>query len=327
MTQSAPEALPEKIGPYRVLGFLGRGGMGEVLRGHDDRLDRPVALKRIRPGGVDPERARSRLRREARAVAKLSHPSIVQVYDWVEGAGDDWLVMELIVGRSLSEILGARAAAPRASRQPRPPGGCRVGRRARGRAAAPRSQSGQRDGGGRSRPHRAREDPRLWSGEEIRNRNRGRRLSQAGDQLYSDRPVDRHRDVDVARAGDGLRARPSLRPFLARHLALRNAERRFAVRRHHRHRDPQSRLHGARDTDRSSLPASTGESCEAHRPAPRERPRATAGKCPRGGCRARSADGRKLQRNAFGSCSNAWSARVDTGATPANDTFRRLAFS
>ncbi len=101
----ADEALPEHIGPYRVTGYLGRGGMGEVLRGHDDRLDRPVALKRIHPGGRDPDKARQRFRREARVVARLSHQAIVGVYDWVEGEDDDWLVMELVDGQPLDAVL------------------------------------------------------------------------------------------------------------------------------------------------------------------------------------------------------------------------------
>ncbi len=107
-----PETLPEHIGPYRVTGHLGRGGMGEVLRGHDDRLDRPVALKRIRPGGKDPEKARQRFRREARVVARLSHQTIVQVYDWVEAGGHDWLVMELVDGHSLDDLLAAGPLPP-----------------------------------------------------------------------------------------------------------------------------------------------------------------------------------------------------------------------
>ncbi len=105
-------ALPEHIGPYRVTGVLGRGGMGEVLAGHDDRLDRPVALKRIRAGARDPEKARQRLRREARAVARLSHPAIVGVYDWVEAAGEDWLVLERVDGRTLDQLLGAGPLPP-----------------------------------------------------------------------------------------------------------------------------------------------------------------------------------------------------------------------
>ncbi|MEM6797144.1 MAG: protein kinase, partial [Acidobacteriota bacterium] len=99
------EARARSIGPYRVLGTLGRGGMGEVLRGWDDRLGRPVALKRIQEDAGDPGRARLRFRREAKVAARLSHQGIVQVYDWVEAEGRDWLVMELVEGRALAEIL------------------------------------------------------------------------------------------------------------------------------------------------------------------------------------------------------------------------------
>ncbi len=79
--------------------------MGEVLRGYDDRLDRPVALKRLVPGSADPEHARQRFRREARMAARLNDSGIVQVYDWEETEDGDWLVMELVDGRTLAEIL------------------------------------------------------------------------------------------------------------------------------------------------------------------------------------------------------------------------------
>ena len=98
-------SLPGTIGPYRVTGRLGRGGMGEVLRGHDDRLDRPVALKRILPDLREPQAALQRFRREARAVARLNHPSIVQVYDWEEQDAQHWLIMEFVEGRSLNELI------------------------------------------------------------------------------------------------------------------------------------------------------------------------------------------------------------------------------
>ncbi len=101
----AKSSFPETIGPYRVTGRLGQGGMGEVLRAHDDRLGRPVALKRVHPESRDSEEAARRFRREAQAVARLSHPAVVQVYDWVESAGHCWLVMELIEGRSLDELV------------------------------------------------------------------------------------------------------------------------------------------------------------------------------------------------------------------------------
>lgn len=111
MIDAEPD-LPERIGPYRISGRLGAGGMGQVLRGHDDRLDRPVALKCIRPDAREPEKARQRFRREARAAARLSHSAIVQVYDWVESAGQDWLVMELVEGRTVDELIAAGPLSP-----------------------------------------------------------------------------------------------------------------------------------------------------------------------------------------------------------------------
>lgn len=102
---------PERIGPYRVDGRLGQGGMGTVYRGYDERLDRPVALKQIRPEVAADEKSRARFRREARAAAQLNHSHVVQIYDLVEtvedpsGATSDWLVMELVEGQPLSEIL------------------------------------------------------------------------------------------------------------------------------------------------------------------------------------------------------------------------------
>ncbi len=92
------------VGPYQVQGRLGEGGMGEVYAGFDSRLDRPVALKRIRPG-TDSGNQAKRLRREARLVARLRHSAIVQVHDWVEEESGEWIVMELVDGRSLRQVL------------------------------------------------------------------------------------------------------------------------------------------------------------------------------------------------------------------------------
>lgn len=78
--------------------------MGKVYRGYDQRLDRPVALKHIR-ADTSSTSARERFRREARSVARLNHPSIVQVFDWVETSEGDWLVMELVDGQSLKRLL------------------------------------------------------------------------------------------------------------------------------------------------------------------------------------------------------------------------------
>jgi eukaryotic-like serine/threonine-protein kinase len=91
--------IPQQIGPYEVLGPLGAGGMGEVYRAHDPRLNRDVAVK-ILPAEVsrDPQR-RQRFEQEARAVAALNHPGIISVYD----VGDGWLVTELVEGENLRQ--------------------------------------------------------------------------------------------------------------------------------------------------------------------------------------------------------------------------------
>ena len=100
---------PATIGPYRLEGRLGRGGMGEVYRGYDERLDRPVALKRLARAAGASAHARRRLRREARAAARLNHPAVVQVYDVVYGEDEDWIVMELVEGRTLAALADGKA--------------------------------------------------------------------------------------------------------------------------------------------------------------------------------------------------------------------------
>src|SRR5215469_7465356 len=80
-----------KVGPYELVGKLGSGGMGEVWKAMDTRLDRLVAIKFCH------ERFSSRFEREARAIAALNHPHICQLYD----VGTDYLVMELLEGETL----------------------------------------------------------------------------------------------------------------------------------------------------------------------------------------------------------------------------------
>jgi len=97
--------LPAMIGPYQVLKPLGAGGMGEVFLAYDERLDRKVAIKRIRSGtGVTPER-RERFRREARMAAKLNHPAIVQIYDVLTEGDESYIVMEHVEGTNLRRLL------------------------------------------------------------------------------------------------------------------------------------------------------------------------------------------------------------------------------
>ena len=104
-SDAAPEV--QKLGPYQLGVLLGEGGMGEVYKAFDDRLGRWVAAKRVRGDGAEravAERARERFRREARTLAQLGHPAIVQIFDIVEDDGGDWIVMELIDGPTLAEL-------------------------------------------------------------------------------------------------------------------------------------------------------------------------------------------------------------------------------
>ena len=95
-----------KIGPYRIAECIGTGGMGEVFKAFDDRLDRWVAIKRIRPGKEDTDENRSRFMREAKATAALNHPSIVHVYDTLDDAEGACIVMEYVEGRTLQSMTG-----------------------------------------------------------------------------------------------------------------------------------------------------------------------------------------------------------------------------
>ena len=103
---------PKQVGPYRILERLGAGGMGSVYRGLDLRLERPVALKHVRPEAAASTKARERFRREMRALARLNHPSIVQIYDLVETRDGEWLVMELVEGHSLIRLADEAPVSP-----------------------------------------------------------------------------------------------------------------------------------------------------------------------------------------------------------------------
>jgi serine/threonine-protein kinase len=97
-----------RLGPYEILAPIGRGGMGEVYRARDTRLDRTVAIK-ILPS-TDPER-RARFEREARAIAALQHPHICTLHDVGSADGTDFLVMEYLEGDTLAERI-ARGPLP-----------------------------------------------------------------------------------------------------------------------------------------------------------------------------------------------------------------------
>jgi len=93
------------IGPYRITGLIGAGGMGEVYRAYDARLERDVAIKILPLATVDDPDSRRRLVREARAVAALNHPHICTIHEVGEDNGQAYIVMELIDGEPLDRVI------------------------------------------------------------------------------------------------------------------------------------------------------------------------------------------------------------------------------
>ncbi len=94
-----------KLGPYEIVAPIGAGGMGEVYRARDTRLDRTVAIKVLPPHLSEKTEARQRLEREARAISALSHPHICALYDIGQQDGTDYLVMEYLEGETLAQRL------------------------------------------------------------------------------------------------------------------------------------------------------------------------------------------------------------------------------
>ncbi len=100
-----------RLGPYEVLSPLGAGGMGEVYKARDTRLEREVALKVLREHLSTTPEVRQRFEREAKTISSLSHPNICALYDVGNQDGVEYLVMELLEGETLAERL-ARGALP-----------------------------------------------------------------------------------------------------------------------------------------------------------------------------------------------------------------------
>src|SRR5580698_3517779 len=93
------------LGHYLIIEKIGAGGMGEVYRAHDEKLERDVALKVLPAGMLADEAARKRFRKEALALAKLNHPNIETIYEFASQDGVDFLAMELVAGLTLGQKL------------------------------------------------------------------------------------------------------------------------------------------------------------------------------------------------------------------------------
>jgi serine/threonine protein kinase len=94
-----------KLGPYEILAAAGSGGMGEVYRARDTRLDRVVAIKILPAHLSDRPASRERFEREAKAISSLNHPNICQLYDVGSQDGVSFLVMEYLEGETLADRL------------------------------------------------------------------------------------------------------------------------------------------------------------------------------------------------------------------------------
>jgi tetratricopeptide (TPR) repeat protein/tRNA A-37 threonylcarbamoyl transferase component Bud32 len=102
-----PLARGTVVGRFVVLDALGQGGMGVVYRAYDPELDRQIALKLVRPRRGDPARTRARVQREAQALAQLSHPNVVSIYDIGLFEEQVFIAMELVDGEDLRVWLGS----------------------------------------------------------------------------------------------------------------------------------------------------------------------------------------------------------------------------
>ena len=111
-----PLASGASLGPYRIEQPIGAGGMGEVYRARDSRLDRTVAIKVLLAHLAANPELRQRFEREARAVAALNHPHICVLHDIGQQDGIDYLVMEYLesetLAQRLTELPGGRPATP-----------------------------------------------------------------------------------------------------------------------------------------------------------------------------------------------------------------------
>ena len=104
-TQPMSLALGARLGAYELISRVGMGGMGEVYRARDVRLDRPVALKILRPEVIGDLERKQRFIHEAKAASALNHPNIVTVYDIGETDGTEFIVMEYVEGRTIGELI------------------------------------------------------------------------------------------------------------------------------------------------------------------------------------------------------------------------------
>jgi serine/threonine protein kinase len=104
-------AAGTKLGPYEIVSAIGAGGMGEVYKARDSRLERTVAIKVLPPHLSSSEEMRQRFEREAKTISQITHPHICALYDVGREGDTEFLVMEYLEGESLADRL-ARGPLP-----------------------------------------------------------------------------------------------------------------------------------------------------------------------------------------------------------------------
>ena len=106
-----PSLLGQSLGPYQIQSLLGAGGMGEVYKARDTRLNRTVAIKAVPRSLSDRADLRRRFVQEAKAASALNHPNIITIHDILNDSGRDFIVMEYVAGQTLAEILASKKLA------------------------------------------------------------------------------------------------------------------------------------------------------------------------------------------------------------------------
>ena len=109
--RQADELTGRAAGSYRIVAWIGAGGMGDVYRAHDTKLDRPVALKLLPPRVADDAERLRRFHAEARAASSLNHPNILVIHDFGDLDARPYIVSELVEGETLRRRLD-RGAIP-----------------------------------------------------------------------------------------------------------------------------------------------------------------------------------------------------------------------
>jgi len=105
MEAEPPSLLGQTLGPYQIQGLLGAGGMGEVYKARDNRLNRNVAIKAV-PGRLsDRAELRKRFTQEAKAASALNHPNMITIYQILNDNGRDFIVMEHVEGKTLDQLI------------------------------------------------------------------------------------------------------------------------------------------------------------------------------------------------------------------------------